>query len=1178
MQTEKCRVVSRILVIATALLMILPASVFLSIKSGMIVENDFSEAADSSARIPITGSRGSTPLGPIDTISKTVEIPAGKQYYVYYDNATNTLKDMQLPDYSAGLTQKALDALAKTPDWLDDDLAKRFGWLADINIDAGDRSTPTFADVDNDGDLDLIIGECIGKLKYYENVDNALHYYEGTDFFIGAVYVEDSGMFSGIDVGSYSNPAFADLDGDGDEDLTIGESGGSLEYYRNDGGGTWTYDASMYSGVSVSGYSTPTFADMDGDDDFDLTIGAGGGGDAGKFAYYRNDGTISSPSWVEDTGYYSGVDVGDYSNPALADMDNDGDIDLTSGESLGTVKYYRNDAGTWIEDTAPYSSIDVGDYSAPALADLDFNLCYDLTVGANNGLLYYYENKGTAASYDKLIWTNSPTSFSAIQMSNYYKETVTLKHRGDTTYEDTYADLINTAPTLWMDEIAFTIAHTATDILKNDNGDGQDVYPEVFKENVQYVYDIDPHLDYVDIVEKTATDGNYSTLAYWVNDTIEGLIQIELPRYYYYWYVVHPKIQDELPSYVDPDEYSSFDSQTEAPPVGKFWRPFYFYHNDAGYPLLKDCLAGIGTLWNCTQNNKIENGAIGVITQWIQDVWDFTDDGERPHEPVRLYRKHIGRCGEHADIAAAAARTALIPCFNVGAHASDHIWNEFWERGWHQWEPVNTYIDHPNSYHYHWDGGYGRDLAQVKGPRGDLLLINRTAYYHHGGDYGNLTIWVKDANGNPVDGAKVAIAAWRVVYIFWQEYGESWNYTDANGKCVLQIGECRQYSVNNDDIYNDGLEVHISSKYGGGTMNNGYSSRYIILGGENEERTYTLSGALPRPYPKATEVLPPAAGDYRMEVSYEVEYGSQYPPQAESDDNGMLNYHPHEKVTANHVDSFMISSTNLTEYLKGYQFGCHNLSKNSSSDNIVFEIPTADNWYYILSNQDTVETTKVVNITVNLYEIGGDISVDAPTNINAVLEGPSLEDVNITWTLSKDDGGGENDVVGYDIYYNQTYTNEDFNKSKTYTKIGYVGAGVSYFEHENDGLNTTDSFYYVVVKDGSGNTDATVDQAGKIVKECVLGWNFISDPYLGLDGTDIITVLQTLEWDMAKWYDPLNAEDHWKYYTSFRPSGFNDFTEMNRTMGIWVNVTIGGDHFVDTGRVHKSTAIQLRMH
>ena len=210
------------------------------------------------------------------TISKTVKIPAGKQYYVWYDGTTKTLQGMQLPDYTAGLTPNALDALAKTPDWLDEDLAKKFGGLADIDINVICRSTPTFADVDGDEDLDLVVGEFGGTLKYYENADNALHYYEGEDFFIGAVYVEDTTLFSGIDVGTNSDPAFADLDNDGDEDLTIGAADGTLYYYRNDGG-TWTYDASMYSGVFVSEYSTPAFADMDGDDDFEMTIGESDG-------------------------------------------------------------------------------------------------------------------------------------------------------------------------------------------------------------------------------------------------------------------------------------------------------------------------------------------------------------------------------------------------------------------------------------------------------------------------------------------------------------------------------------------------------------------------------------------------------------------------------------------------------------------------------------------------------------------------------------------------------------------------------------------------------------------------------------------------------------------------------------------------------------------------------------
>jgi predicted GH43/DUF377 family glycosyl hydrolase len=563
-------------------------------------------------------------------------------------------------------------------------------------------------------------------------------------------------------------------------------------------------------------------------------------------------------------------------------------------------------------------------------------------------------------------------------------------------------------------------------------------------------------------------------------------------------------------------------------------------------------------------------------------------DGNRPRQPVRICYEHNGNCGELSDLSTAALRSALIPAIGTMSAGQDHCWNEWYERGWHQndqyWSNSASIIDNFDNYHYGWN----RDWGAMYSERGDTKMENHIHEFHHAEDHngdgyqdrGNVSVTVKDANGNPVDGVKVSWGDWNLYYVVWFSFFAFATYTDPDGVARFNTSECRQ-----GDNYDDGIRIDVDSKYGGGSLNPAYANRYkICIDPPNlplYEYTFTLPSGfgrtIPRPHPLATQTSPPPSGnEYKIDVSYETNFGYQKPANSRygSDDDG-TNYHFEEIYTGNHLDSFIVNNSNLNNSLKGLNFDCHNFSANTSSKNDVFELPASGNWYYVLSNQDTVETTKVVNITVNLYEIGGDISVDAPTNIYAVLEGAGLEDVNITWTLSKDDGAGENDVVGYDIYYNQTYTGEDYNKSKTYTKISFVSAGVSYFVHENDGLNTTDSFYYVVVKDGSGNTDVTVDQAGKIVKECTIGWNFISDPYLGLDGTDITTVLQTLEWDMAKWYDPLNAEDHWVSCSTTKPSGFNDFTEMNRTMGIWVNVTIGGDHFVDTGRVHKSTSIQL---
>ncbi|WP_219907734.1 FG-GAP-like repeat-containing protein [Aphanothece hegewaldii] len=75
----------------------------------------------------------------------------------------------------------------------------------------GSYSTPTFADIDSDGDLDAVVGALDGTLLYYKNTGTAL----------APVYTEQTGTsnpFNDIYVGFFSTPTFADLDGDGDLD------------------------------------------------------------------------------------------------------------------------------------------------------------------------------------------------------------------------------------------------------------------------------------------------------------------------------------------------------------------------------------------------------------------------------------------------------------------------------------------------------------------------------------------------------------------------------------------------------------------------------------------------------------------------------------------------------------------------------------------------------------------------------------------------------------------------------------------------------------------------------------------------------------------------------------------------------------------------------------------------
>jgi len=163
---------------------------------------------------------------------------------------------------------------------------------------------------------------------------------------------------------------------------------------------------------------------------------------------------------------------------------------------------------------------------------------------------------------------------------------------------------------------------------------------------------------------------------------------------------------------------------------------------------LRDALAGVPTLWNGTKNSFTNNGAVGVVTKWILDVMEFGSGNERPTQPVRIYALHLGRCGEHEDITCAAARACLIPCIGAEDIAEDHVWNEFWYDGaWHQWEPVNVYVDFPESY-----GGWGKKFPAVSAWRGDDSAWTETAIYTQ---VATLRISVVDRNGVPVEGASV---------------------------------------------------------------------------------------------------------------------------------------------------------------------------------------------------------------------------------------------------------------------------------------------------------------------------------------------------------------------------------------------------------------------------------------
>lgn len=272
-------------------------------------------------------------------------------------------------------------------------------FLIDQMLDFGSGAQPAFVDYNADGLLDLIVGNYSYFVPFGERdprlflflntgtAENPQFTLENDDFLEMSQYAQSSYNYA---------PTFGDLDGDGDQDILIGEQFGQLFYGENTAGPGNPIAISdinyNYQGINVGQASVPQIIDLNRDGLKDLVIGEKNG----NVNYFVNTGTTTNPAFEPDPSvapnnfFLGGIDTRipgystGHSAPFIVDTEAEG-YKLYTGSEIGRIEVYSNIDGnldaTFVTETETFGDLAEGIRTHLVLEDLNNDGMLEVILG-----------------------------------------------------------------------------------------------------------------------------------------------------------------------------------------------------------------------------------------------------------------------------------------------------------------------------------------------------------------------------------------------------------------------------------------------------------------------------------------------------------------------------------------------------------------------------------------------------------------------------------------------------------------------------------------------------------------------------------------------------------------------------------------------------------------------------
>jgi len=289
--------------------------------------------------------------------------------------------------------------------------------LESQNFDLGRNSHPCFVDLNGDGLQDVLIG-VYGFNPIENKISAQIWQFQQKKTNAGRPYFQRiSKDYLNIGKQDYAHlkPMVGDVNGDGIQDLIIGNSFSNVMYYKGIRTGTnlsfqFVTDAVLLdkkdgvntNRLNVGGYSYPSLVDVNGDGKSDLIIGSGAGPTLRYYRFSKLFGEV--PMYYQITDTFRGIVLTQINNisvknltPSFIDLNKDGNLDLLLGNNIGQIMAYYDILSSTTPVAKPMnvnvkgSFIDtlLGNNTSPIASFIDGDNDADLLIGNQRGGLFY---------------------------------------------------------------------------------------------------------------------------------------------------------------------------------------------------------------------------------------------------------------------------------------------------------------------------------------------------------------------------------------------------------------------------------------------------------------------------------------------------------------------------------------------------------------------------------------------------------------------------------------------------------------------------------------------------------------------------------------------------------------------------------------------------------------------